>query len=346
MDRNINAFIEEVSNNLNIEATLFDEDGVYVGGAMRVGEIVSTDFEGIVSDIASNRTIFRVKYKNKHYICKISGAGKVERNYAYLISELSDKEFSKGISLSKEEFFKAVLLGEVSYFQIEKYMRKFSLEDKSACAMLIVNNKNRTDDILNIIKNYSANSLDFAVALEENQCAFIKFIDEAAGEYHSFTEYAEFLSQTIYEETGIVSQIYVGGTVKTIADLATSFAQTIAAQRMANVTNSKRSVHSYKEFIFLKMLEDLPKYKLNEYLELLLDSSSREIFEDAEMINTAEEFLENSLNVSETSRKLYLHRNTLTYRLDKIERETGLDIRKFSEALTFRIITMLSKMLK
>ena len=61
------------------------------------------------------------------------------------------------------------------------------------------------------------------------------------------------------------------------------------------------------------------------------------------MIQTAEVFLENNLNVSETSRKLFLHRNTLTYRLDKIERQTGLDIRKFSDAVTFRLITVLFK---
>ena len=64
------------------------------------------------------------------------------------------------------------------------------------------------------------------------------------------------------------------------------------------------------------------------------------------MINTAEEFLENTLNASETSKKLYLHRNTLTYRLDKIERSTGLNIRRFSDAMTFRLITYLYKLLK
>ena len=64
------------------------------------------------------------------------------------------------------------------------------------------------------------------------------------------------------------------------------------------------------------------------------------------MVNTAEEFLENSLNVSETSRNLFMHRNTLMYRLDKIERVMGLNLRKFSDAVTFRIITILFKLVK
>lgn len=79
----------------------------------------------------------------------------------------------------------------------------------------------------------------------------------------------------------------------------------------------------------MKMLEDVPESKLAEYLGELTDENAKEIFEDEEMVNTAEEFLQSSLNVSETSRNLYMHRNTLLYRLDKIEKATGLNIRRF-----------------
>ena len=115
---------------------------------------------------------------------------------------------------------------------------------------------------------------------------------------------------------------------------------------MCLAVNSKGEIHTYKEYVLVKMLEDLPKYKLNEYLETLLESGASGIFSDQEMTNTAEEFLENSLNISETSRNLYLHRNTLTYRLDKIEKMTGLNIRKFSDAVTFRLITILSRLVR
>ena len=94
------------------------------------------------------------------------------------------------------------------------------------------------------------------------------------------------------------------------------------------------------------MLEDIPESKLADYLSVLLDGEAKELLKDEEMVNTAEEFLENSLNVSETSRNLYMHRNTLMYRLDKIERIMGLNLRKFSDAVTFRIITILNKLLK
>ena len=220
------------------------------------------------------------------------------------------------------------------------------MKDMPSFVMVVGVNQNSYNDVKNLLKNYGSDVLDFVVEIDENQLAFVKFMDEESNEYQSSTEYAEFLKQSIYEETGALVRISIGGTVKTIADLSTSFSQAMTAVRMRNAINSKGEVHSFKEYMLIKMLEDLPKYKLNEYLEMLMDTNAREIFDDEEMVNTAEEFLENSLNVSETSRKLYLHRNTLTYRLDKIEKATGLNIRKFSDAVTFRLITILSKLVR
>ena len=93
------------------------------------------------------------------------------------------------------------------------------------------------------------------------------------------------------------------------------------------------------------MLEDISETRLAEYLADLTDENFKEIFENEEMLTTAEEFLQNDLNVSETSRKLYMHRNTLLYRLDKIEKATGLNIRSFSEAVSFRVLTLIHRLL-
>ena len=105
-------------------------------------------------------------------------------------------------------------------------------------------------------------------------------------------------------------------------------------------------MHSYREYLLVKLLEDLPKSRMQEYLDQFRAADAEEVFEDEEMTETAEAFLESSLNVSETSRNLFMHRNTLMYRLDKIERVTGLNIRKFSDAVTFRILSVLYKLLQ
>lgn len=345
MYTDIKIFADEIIEKTGVKFAVFDENGEFLTGSVsNVGKI-SADFEGIVSSSQYNATLFKMRFRSKNYIGSVAGAGKAERNYAYLISELAEKDSSKSVQLSREEFFRSVLLGEASYIQISRYAGKYGLTDKSACVMIITVEKGNVKDVLNVVSNYGGDS-DYAFIFGEDQCVVINFTEELGGEYHSSTEYAEFLVQSVYEETGIEASAAVGGTVKSASDLSTSFSQAATVKRMNKSLGSKGRVHSFKEYVLIKMLEDLPKYKLNEYLELLMDEKAREIFGDDEMTSTAEEFLENNLNVSETSRKIYLHRNTLMYRLDKIEKATGLNIRKFSDAVTFRLITILSKLVR
>ena len=140
-------------------------------------------------------------------------------------------------------------------------------------------------------------------------------------------------------------KVGVGGTVRSLSEAVQSYNQAESALKLGMSFGLKSSVHSYKEFILYKMLEELPPLKLAAFYNTLSDGEAKSIFTDPEMISTAEEFLENNLNVSETARKLYMHRNTLTYRLDKIERATGLNIRNFSDAVTFRLSNLLYKIL-
>lgn len=94
------------------------------------------------------------------------------------------------------------------------------------------------------------------------------------------------------------------------------------------------------------MLQDLPETRIKEYAAQFRISNAAEVFTDPDLAITAERFLENDLNLSETSRTLFLHRNTLMYRLDKIKRITGLDLKDFSDAVTFRVISILYKLIK
>ncbi len=342
MENEIIAFAGNIRDNTGIGLDVYSETGEFIVGEDKGN--VRLDFDGTYADADRSRTLFRFRYKNKNYIGAIAGVNSASKNYAYLICELAEQSYAKS-NLSKEEFFKSVLFGEASYYTIKKYAKKYFRNGK-ACAMLISMSSGKEHDVYNVVNGYTEGSSDFVCELDDGLCALVRFLDEENGEYRSVAEYAEFLAQSVYEETGISVGIFIGGTVESAADLASSFGQAISAQRMNDTVNRRSGVHSFKEFIMVKMLEDLPKFKLSEYLEMLLDPSAREIFEDVEMVGTAEEFFENSLNVSETARKLYLHRNTLNYRLDKIEKATGLNIRKIPDAITFRMITIILKLVR
>lgn len=344
MDRDLIAFQKELKEKTFVDLTIYDENGNFLFGDGAKNERIKPLTQDVTFDGEAKKSYFRFNYKSDSYIGRIDGIGEYAEKIVLLIRSLAEKSFSKGLKLTKEEFFKKVLLGELSYYQINNYMQENVIEDGEVCVMLISTKEGKADDVIEVLNNYTLDSEDFAIKFSDERCVFVKFFDEAVDEYRSVNEYAEFLYRSINEETGMHAGIYIGCTVKRIPDLSISYEQASISERMSQGVNLRGHVHSFKEFSLIRMLEDLPKYKLNEYLTLLMDPKAREIFEDKEMVLTAEEFLENSLNISETSRELYLHRNTLTYRLDKIEKATGLDLRKFSDALTFRIIIILMKL--
>lgn len=342
MKAELQEFIEKIEYNVGIKITVYDPVGNKVFG--RGPEKVEEKFKEIYCNTQENFSLYRFKFNGKGYIIRIEGVGVVVNNYMYLIEQLANKTSSKNLELTKEEFFLSLLHGKADNYQVENYKEIFSIPDNVySCAMLIVCKEGRTGEVVEIIKNYTSNPLDVAVEINKTHVAFVKFFDDEESDYRSYREYADFLFQSLLEETGMHTQITIGSVVDNIAKLGQSFSQATFAFSIKDDVNLIGDVHSYKEYMLVRILEDLPKSKLNEYLELLMDDRAREIFENEEMVLTADEFLENNLNVSETARGLFLHRNTLIYRLDKIENATGLDIRKFSDAVTFRLIKILSK---
>ncbi len=345
MESELIYLVERVKETTDIDLAIFKQDGSLVAGTLVEGEQAPKDLEKMVVDEKTNKTFFPLKFKNKNYTGRLLGEGLTVQKCAGLITELASNFFVKESELSRADFFKATLFNELSYSQLRHYTKKYSLP-KAPCSVMVISVENgKIDDVKPVVTNFCACPSEQVIKTDSEQCALVHF-KEKEDEYQSLTEYAGFLVQSILEETGIHAKIFLGGTVKSVYDLSTSYLQALSAIRMSKAENARGSVYSYKEYILVKMLEDLPKYKLNEYLEILMDYNAREIFSDPEMTTTAEEFLENSLNVSETARKLFLHRNTLMYRLDKIEKMTGLNIRKFSDAVTFRLITMLFRLVK
>ena len=228
---------------------------------------------------------------------------------------------------------------------IYKYGMRFSVKG-TPCFAIVLHVPRLMKETLAVLEQYGGNSLDTAVQMSENSCVLVKFIEDTEDEYRSSVDYAEFLAQSLKEELGLDVLVGVGPTVRDLKDVALSYAQAENALRYADVFHVQGNVHSYREFILTKMVEDIPEIKLAQYFAEITDEHCKEVFADEELLTTAEVFLQSSLNVSETARTLYMHRNTLLYRLDKIEKATGLNIRQFSDAVSFRVLTILYKLLK
>ncbi len=254
---------------------------------------------------------------------------------AYLVSGTGAK-----LSLSREEELKEILLGDGGRMRAYRFMTKYGLGG-GVCYAIALRPDRHAGECFTHVERCLSDPRDAVLRVEGN-IAVVKF----AGDEQNAYEFGQFLSQSLFEELGVRASVGVGCEAKSFADVGTSYMQAATALRMGSLFHGEGEVHSYREFLLVRMLEDVGRAQLEEYMAQFGIEGAEEVFGDEEMTATAEAFLDSSLNISETSRNLFMHRNTLTYRLDKIERATGLNIRKFSDAVTFRVITVLYKLLK
>ncbi len=345
MDAENKSFFNNLKARMGIEFSVYNQKGERLMGDGEKSLSVPKTNKEVLSDEEKGKTIVKLTLKGELYYLVLQGAGKSFDAMANLIIELAGKNFSTQLTLSQEEFYKALLHGELSMVDIGKYMRKYSVKDGACSAMIIYTDKD-IEDVLDVVSTYTSDSRDFIVNVNSNQFVLVKYFDDASGDYRSIAEYAEYIVQSVFDELKEDVLVAMGGTLKSVFDVAISFSQASTALRLALANNTKTGVHTFNQYIIYRILEDMPRYKLNEYMKQLNEAVVDEIFADEEMLETAEEFLDNSLNQSETARRLFLHRNTLNYRLDKIEKSTGLNIRKFSDAVTFRLITVIRQLVK
>ena len=341
MDADLKKTIDAIRENTGIAVSVYTGRGEPLFGAE--GKAPS-GFEGVFRDAERNVTFFRAAHRGRQYICSVAGCTDVQRNYAYLIADMVANAGSRvpgTANLPKGEFLRRILLGECAEEDIRRYRDKYAVPDRPCFALAV--SAEGEGDMAGLLAQYAESDADCAVMIAPKDGAFIKFT-EADSEYQSSADFANFLAQSFQEELGIRARVGIGCTVRRFEDVAQSYTQASVALRMSAQFNTAGDVHSYREFVLIRLLEELPAARRAEYLSVLLDGEARELLKDEDLASTAEEFLGNDLNVSETSRNLYMHRNTLMYRLDKLERMTGLNLRKFSDAVTFRVITILNRL--
>lgn len=247
--------------------------------------------------------------------------------------------FEEGAPQEKNESLKNILLGESS-LAIFRFMTRYRIPEGACYALDIVPEK-RTEDASAHIERCLEGSRDMMAVMDGKRICVVKF---SSAEQSPF-EFGTFLSQSLYEELGVRARVGIGCEEKSFSGIARSYQQAATAVRMSGNFHSKGDVHLYREFLLVRMIEEVPKTRLAEYFSQFDVQGAEDLFEDEELLDTAEQFLECNLNASETSRNLFMHRNTLMYRLDKIESATGLNIRNFSDAVTFRIVSIIYKLL-
>ena len=280
--------------------------------------------EGITVDSVKGITCVRKKVERGVVCVAVRGVSEIAKNYALIITELVGHD--NGTEPDINEKLRRLLVGELNATQRDFLRSKYAnFHFNHYVIALTTRTVLMQKNVLNFI-NAMADKNDFIVIMTEKTAIFYRKVDENNDAYNSASEFALVLNENIKEEMRIDISISTAGTIRSFDEFASSYEKVMFAYEYGKILSPEREIYAYKDFVLLGLLQSIPRDKLQKAISALLEKNKIEILDDEELVVTAEEFMKNSLNISETSRNMFIHRNTLIYRLDKIKKETGLNI--------------------
>lgn len=246
----------------------------------------------------------------------------------------------------KDNFIKNLLLDNLLLVDIYNRSKKLHIDtDVRRVVMIIEMNTDKEASVLEIVKSiYAGRPKDFITAVDEKCVIVVREVRENEG-YDELCKAARTLQEMLSAEGFVGNRIALGTVVNEIKDVSRTYKEAKMALDVGKIFYNERNVVAYSNLGIGRLIYQLPIPLCKMFIKEIFDAKSPDDF-DEETLTTINKFFENSLNVSETSRQLYIHRNTLVYRLDKLQKSTGLDLRVFEDAITFKIALMVVKYMK
>ena len=246
----------------------------------------------------------------------------------------------------KDNFIKNLLLDNLLLVDIYNRAKKLHIDTEVRRVIFIVEtahekDSNTLDNVRSLLGNKSK---DFITAVDEKDIIVVKELGPNDGHAELEKTAADILELLKVEGEEEIRIAY-GTIVNDIKEVSKSYKEAKLALDVGKIFFDDKNVIAYSTLGIGRLIYQLPIPLCKMFIREIFEGKSPDEF-DEETLTTINKFFENSLNVSETSRQLYIHRNTLVYRLDKLQKSTGLDLRVFEDAITFKIALMVVKYMK
>ena len=243
----------------------------------------------------------------------------------------------------KDNFIKNLLLDNLLLVDIYNRAKKLHIDthSKRVAFMIETRKKDDTSALETIRSMFSENEGDFITTIDESNIILVKELQDSEDE-ESLLQIAEAMADHLNTEAMSQVRIAFGNVANEIRKVSNSYKEAQIALSVGKIFTPEQNVISYASLGIGRLIYQLPLPMCRMFIEEIFHGDSPENY-DEETLATINQFFDNNLNVSETSRQLYIHRNTLVYRLDKLQKMTGLDLRVFDDAITFKIALMVVK---
>jgi len=346
--------VAQLSETVNKIIGIADETSVIIACSNpdRVGKVVDGLPEGFLTSgrtyIVGRDTFFPVQCEVTHARFSVFVEGTdVEADTLVRIlaisfeniKQLYDEKYDKG------NFIRNVILDNILPGDIYLKSRELRFRPEVSRVCLLVKITSRTDvSVYDVIQNlFPDKTKDFVISLDENSIVLVKEVKDDI-ESGDLEKLASSIVDTLSSEFYTHCIVGIGTIVRSIKDLARSFKEAQMSLEVSKVFDTDKTVANYDNLGIARLIYQLPTTLCGMFLNEVFRKGNIESL-DNETLFTIQRFFENNLNVSETSRKLFIHRNTLVYRLEKIKKLTGLDLREFEDAIVFKVALMVKKYL-
>ena len=245
----------------------------------------------------------------------------------------------------KSTFVKNILTDNILLGDIYVRAKELHFASELPRAVILIRQLGEADvSAVDVISNlYPDRQADFVLSLSETDVALVKQLSDGS-DTRELHKIAQNVQDALLRDLGIRTVVGMGTIVNHVRDLARAYKEAQVAIEVGKVFDTERSIINYENLGIGRLIYQLPTTMCEMFLQEVFKKNPSDAL-DQETLFTINKFFENNLNVSETARKLFVHRNTLVYRLEKIKKLTGLDLREFDDAITFKVALMVKKYL-
>ena len=240
---------------------------------------------------------------------------------------------------NKTDFLQGLLTGGIPSYDIHDRASRLHINADEKRVLFLLETKSTDDMTTEILKSlFPSQTKTYLVPMADNTTAILRSLRQGESP-DSIRSSARTIVDTLNTEALAHVHLSYSSTIETLADLPEAFRETSLALKVGKLFYSEQTIFPYNELGIGRLIYQLPVTLCESFLKELFGEDIPDSFDEDTTV-TINRFFQNSLNIAETSRQLHMHRNTLIYRLEQIQKRTGLDLRLFEDAMTFKIATM------
>lgn len=324
-----------------VDLFVYDLNGKIVANTMgeddKISDAVIKFAKSKKSDDEQSSLCFYKLATGQILVAKGKDAKMVGEMTAFQIENLSNSESS-----DENEFLKKLISNDILPVDLKNQTKELGVEVKGKkCVFIIESEHEKNGIVIEALKNALVEDSDLISDVDDKNIVLVKELVDTK-DLAEASEIAYAMVDMLNTEIMQNARVSYSSIISNIKETASAYNEARVALDVGKIFRTEEQVVSYKEIGIEKLIYQMPLNRCKEYLDEVFGGEVPEVF-DNETAVTVEKMFENNLNISEAARQLFIHRNTLVYRVDKIKKNTGFDLREFEDAMMFRVVMMMKK---